>query len=184
MQISDEALFVLGSLSQRPLSVQEIQTHLHLDHDILWTNLEGNRVNRILHYLQKEHLIEWTPDPPGRQREYQITETGREILTQWLQDTNLSERPNIFPFNLVVNAFGVLTLSERQKLINRRRIAIHSLIEKYKSINKDLQANQVVHRVIIQHHQACLQGEINWLDQLEMDLSSFDDQEKIIKEQT
>jgi len=161
MQISDEAIFVLGSLDQRPLSVQEIQTHLHLDHDILWTNLEGNRVNRILNYLQKEHLIEWTPDLPERQKEYQITETGREILTQWLMDTNITERPNYFPFDLGVNALGVLTLFERQKLINRHRIAIHSLIEEYKSINKDLQSHQVVQRVIVQHHLACFQSEID-----------------------
>ena len=184
MQISDEALFVLGSLSQRPLSVRELQTHLHLDHDIQWTNLEEYRVTRILHYIKKEHLIDWTPDPPGRLRKYQITETGREILTQWLQDTNIHERPNFFPFDLVMNALGVLTLFERQKWINCRRTAIHSLIEKYKSINKDLQAHHVVHRVIIQHHLACLQGEIKWLDQLEMDLSSFDTQEKVNKEQT
>ena len=184
MQISDEAIFVLGSLSQRPLSVQEIQTHVHLDHDILWTNLEGNRVNRILHYLQKEHLIEWTPDPPGRQREYQITETGREILTQWLQDTHIIEQPIYFPFDLGINALGILSLEGRDDFINRRRTAIFSLIEKYKSINKDLQSHQVVQRVIVQHHLDYLQSEIDWLDQLEMDLSSFDTQEKVIKEQT
>jgi DNA-binding PadR family transcriptional regulator len=184
MQISDEALFVLGSLSQRPLSVQEILAHLHLDHDIPWTNLEEYRVTRILHYLKKDNLIDWTPDPPGRLRKYLITETGREILTQWLQDTNITERPNFFPFDLGINALGVLTLVERQKLINHHRIAIYSLIEKNKSINKNLQAHQVVQRVIVQHHLAYLQGEIDWLDQLEMDLSSFDYQEKIIKEQT
>lgn len=182
MQMSDEALFVLGCLSQHTLSLQEISAHMHLDGDSPWTNLEQNRVAHVLHYLRIEHLIEWALDAQGRRCGYQITESGREVLAQWLQIPRITERTFILSFDLIVNALGVLSLEERRQLIDQRRTVILSRREQYESINNNLHANQVTHQAILQHHLACLQAELNWLDQLEIDLSSFDTQETINKE--
>ena len=177
MQTSDEALFVLGSISQHPLTHHELLAYMHLDGDSSWTNLEYVRVTRVLHYLRIEHFIERALDSKGKRCGYQITETGQEVLAQWLQNPSIIERTPTFSFDLIVNAWGVLSLEERRQLINQRRAALISRREQYKSINNNLPANQVTHQAILQHHLACLRGELNWLDQLETDLSSFDTHE-------
>lgn len=173
---SDEALLVLGSLSQCPMDIWQLASQIQFENGLPWTNLTQDHIYRILEYLRREHLIEWSCSPEHEKRVYQITETGRDLLARWLKDSMVLERPVTFPFDLIVNAFEVLPLEERHWLIERRKAVLVSNLKQLNKIVGKLPEHKVTHNAILQHHQVYLQAELKWLDKL--DAPTFDGESK------
>ena len=171
---TDDALLILGSLSQRSMDIWELSTHLQLEQDISWTNLEADRVHKILRILQRDQLIEWTPSNTSRGGIYQITGTGKSVLAGWLRKTLTIKRHTTFPFDLLVNALGVLSIEERLHLIVRRKAAIISHLERLDTVANELPDQKVIPRAIVHHHQIYLQAELKWLDELDTYVDKWD----------
>ena len=171
---TDEALLILGSLSQRSMDIWELSTHMQLEQDISWTNLEVDRVHKILRFLQHDQLIEWTASTTSRGGIYQITGTGKAVLADWLRKTLTINRHTTFPFDLMVNALAVLSIEERLHLIVRRKAAAISHLERLDTVANELPDQKIIPRAIIQHHQIYLQAELKWLDELDTYVDELD----------
>jgi DNA-binding PadR family transcriptional regulator len=170
---SDEGLLILGNLNQSPMTLQELEDHMVIDGELSWTQLDRDRVLRKIKYLKQARLIDWSRGETGNWRIFQITETGQEALSRWLQNTRVVERPITFSFDLLVNAMEALPLEERHQLVEKRRSNVISRLEGYKEISQRLTRDRVTQRAILQHHTIYLQAELNWLDQLENDIASW-----------
>ena len=171
---TDEALLILGSLSQGSMDIWDLSTHMQLEQDISWTNLEVDRIHKILRFLQRDQLIEWTPSTTSRGGIYQITGTRKAVLADWLSKTRTIKRHTTFPFDLLVNALGVLSSEERLHLIARRKAAVISHLERLDTVANELPDQKVIPRAIVHHHQIYLQAELKWLDELDTYVDELD----------
>ena len=170
---SDEDLLILGNLNQSPMTLQELEDYMLIGGELSWTQLDRDRVLRKIEFLKRARFIDWSRGETGIRRIYQITETGQEALSRWLQYTSVVERSVTFSFDLLVNAMGALPLEERRQLVEKRRSIVISRLERYKEISQRLTKHRVTQRAIIQHHTIYLQAELNWLYQLENDIASW-----------
>jgi DNA-binding PadR family transcriptional regulator len=171
---ADEELLILGSLSQHPMDIDELSAHMQFEQAMPWTDLDPDQVNKTLHFLRRARLIEWRQTDSGRGPIYTITKAGRETLASWLTRTLIINGPVIFPFDLAVNALGVLSLEERHQLIEKRRSAVLARLAQYDEIAGKLGEDQVPYKAILQHHQIYLQAELKWLDALDADVGNWD----------
>jgi len=167
--LSHNDLFILGSLCQCSMDIWELSARLELGDNYPWTNLDRDKIHRALHYLRQDHLVEWEIDPSDNKRSYTITDKGRQTLTANLKEMSIINSPNIFTFDLVVNALGVLLPEERHALLERRKEIIISLLDNLDKIKKRLPEQSVAFRAIVKHHEVSLLAEQRWLDDLQLE---------------
>ena len=165
--LSQNDLFILGSLCQRPMDIWELSARLELGDNFPWTNLDRDKIHRALHYLRQDRLVEWALDPLDKKRSYTITDKGRETLTANLKETGIINNPNIFTFDLVVNALVVLSPEERHALLEKREEIVISLLGNLEKIEAQLPEQSVTFRAILKHHEFSLLAEQHWLDDLQ-----------------
>jgi len=165
--LSHNDLFILGSLCQCPMDIWELSARLGIGENYPWTNLDRDKIHRALHYLRQDHLVEWELAPLDKKRSYTITDKGRQTLTANLKETGIINSPNIFTFDLIVNALGVLLPEERHALLERRKEIVISLLDNLEKIKEQLPDQSVTFRAILKHHEFSLLAEQHWLDDLQ-----------------
>ena len=181
---SDEALLILGSLSQRSMNTWDLSAHMQLGGKIQWTNLDRDDVCRLLDYMRRNRLVDRVYHTEEKGKVYSITDAGRDVLARWVRQTVIANRPVTLPFDLLVNAMGALSLDERYQLIEKRRSAVVARLEQYDEIAGNLSKNQVTHSAILQHHQIILQAELKWLDEMDTNVEAWDFETGILSEES
>jgi len=171
--LSQNDLFILGSLCRRPMDIWELSTRLELGDNYPWTNLNREKIHRALHYLRQDHLVEWELDPSDKKRSYTITDKGRQTLTANLKETDIINSPNTFTVDLVINALGVLSSDERHALLEKRKEIVKSLLDNLEKIEEQLPEQSVTFRAILKHHEFSLLAEQRWLDDLQKGTDSW-----------
>jgi len=172
---SEEALFTLGSLSTKPMNLDELRDHAQIEGRQPWSDLDLGKVLHGLHYLRLSSLIDYERDAGGRGRVFHITEAGRQQLSKWLLHGSLVKRPEYFHFDLVVNALRGLSQEERCKVISRRRSVVESAQKRAKALLKDQTSMSLVHHAILEHHLMLLPVELEWLDGLVKEMGGWDE---------
>lgn len=174
--LSDEALFALGCLCDRPMRVNELSERLVLTPGMRWADLDEQRVYRELHFLRQRGLVEWSRTGPGSRRTYSISEKGREALSNYLLWDEAVRRVNQYGFDLVVNALVALEPAMRRKVIRQRRSYILNLQDALNVSLAKLGHSTGAHQAILQHHTLSLKMELTWLNEIEMSIDDWDAQ--------
>lgn len=174
--LSDEALFALGRLCDRPMRVNELSERLVLTPGMRWADLDEQRVYRELHYLRQRGLVEWSRTGPGSRRTYSITEKGREAPSNYLLWDKADRRVNQYSFDLVVNALVALEPAMRRKVIHHRRLYILDLKDALNETLAKLGHSTGAHQAILQHHILSLEMELGWLNEIEKSIDDWDAQ--------
>ena len=171
--LSDNDLFILGTLCQGSMDIWELSARMNLGDYFPWTNLDREEVHRALHFLHQDHLIEQAPAPIGKKRSYAIIDKGRQALVDNLKETGIINSAGAFPFDLVVNALGVLSPEERYALLERRKEIVISLLDNLEKNKKQLPEQSVTIRAVLKHHEFSLRAERSWLDDLLAEIDNW-----------
>jgi hypothetical protein len=78
------------------------------------------------------------------------------------------------PSVLLIIAIGVISIEECYKLINWRKAAIISHLERLEVVADELPEDKKAHNIIKQHHVASLQTELKLLDDLKAEIDNWD----------
>ena len=171
--LSDNDLFILGTLCQGSMDIWDLSTRMNLGDNFPWTNLDREKVHRALHYLRQDHLIEQAINPIDKKRSYAITDKGRQTLVDNLKETGIINSASAFPFDLLVNALGVLSPVERYALLERRKEIVVSLLDNLEKNKKQLPEQSVTIRAVLKHHEFSLRAERSWLDDLLAEIDNW-----------
>lgn len=171
--LSDEALYALGCLCDRPMTVNELSERLVLTSGLYWADLDEQRVYRELHYLRQRGWVEWSRPGPGSRRMYSITEKGREALSNNLLGNEAIRRVDQHSFDLVVNAWVAVEPALRRKVIHQRRAYIAEWKDALNETLGNFERPAWAHRAILQHHLLSLEMELNWLNEIEKGINDL-----------
>jgi DNA-binding PadR family transcriptional regulator len=172
------ALTVLGMLSEQPSHTYEIQRQIRNRHK----DFAATKTRALYHAIEDlvrkglAEPVETTRD--GRRPErtvYQITESGREDLVEWL--TDLLEHPLAeYPvFNIAIGFLTYLPQERALEALVSRTVALRTEIASLQAGLRSLQEDSLLPRLVLlelEHAIALRQAELKWVVAITDDIRS------------